>query len=362
MSVTREGDEIASGGQRMSKTRVSIEGSAWHVNGRPTYEGRTWRDLKVEGLLMNARLVQGVFDDLNPETRSRWDYSDGPWDADRNTDGFVAAMDDWRAHGLIGFTINFQGGNPLAYSQQQPWLNPAYEPDGTLRDDYAARMARILDKADALGMVPIVGLFYFGQDEELADERAVLAAADNAVDWLLERGYTNVVIEIANEIDNRRKYEHDVLTPERVPELIQRVRERSEGRADAPGGRLLVSVSMCGGKLPPEDVVAAGDFVLLHGNGVEDPDRIREMVDQVRAMKSYSGEPVLFNEDDHFDFDRPDNNMVAAVSRYAGWGLFDWRMEGEGFACGYQSVPPDWSIGSERKRGFFNLLAEMTGG
>jgi hypothetical protein len=36
-------------------------------------------------------------------------------------------------------------------------------------------------------------------------------------------------------------------------------------------------------------------------------------------------------------------------------------MAGEGFCEGYQSMPVDWSISSERKRGFFRLLAEITG-
>jgi hypothetical protein len=29
---------------------------------------------------------------------------------------------------------------------------------------------------------------------------------------------------------------------------------------------------------------------------------------------------------------------------------------------GYQSVPVDWKIDSERKKGFFRLLKEITGG
>ena len=33
----------------------------------------------------------------------------------------------------------------------------------------------------------------------------------------------------------------------------------------------------------------------------------------------------------------------------------------EGFDEGYQSVPVNWGIGSERKRGFFKLLQEITG-
>ena len=53
-------------------TRVGIDGERFLINGRPTYEGRTWREHRIEGLLMNARLVQGTFDDLNPETRNRW--------------------------------------------------------------------------------------------------------------------------------------------------------------------------------------------------------------------------------------------------------------------------------------------------
>lgn len=86
------------------------------------------------------------------------------------------------------------------------------------------------------------------------------------------------------------------------------------------------------------------------------------MVDQCRALPTYRSQPILFNEDDHFDFDRSDNNMLAAVSRYASWGYFDYRMQGEGYADGFQSVPVDWTISSQRKMGFFGLLARLTGG
>jgi len=47
----------------------------------------------------------------------------------------------------------------------------------------------------------------------------------------------------------------------------------------------------------------------------------------------------VFNEDDHFDFEKPANNFVAAVRAGASWGYFDFRMKDEGFAEGYQSVP-----------------------
>ena len=36
------------------------------TDGKPTYAGRTYNGMKVEGLLLNSRMVQGVFDDRNP--------------------------------------------------------------------------------------------------------------------------------------------------------------------------------------------------------------------------------------------------------------------------------------------------------
>src|SRR5271165_6633634 len=79
------------------RTEVSIQRDRFWINGKPTYAGRTYRGMKIEGLLLNVRAVQGIFDDLNPETRKRWAYPDtGVWDPDRNTRELVAALPEWR--------------------------------------------------------------------------------------------------------------------------------------------------------------------------------------------------------------------------------------------------------------------------
>jgi hypothetical protein len=106
----------------IAQTVVDIRGERFFINDEPRYKGRTWNGSPIAGLLFNARMVQGVFDDANPETRTIWQYPDTHvWDPERNTKEFVEAMDDWRT----------------------------------------------------LGMVVILGLFYFGQDQFLADETAV---------------------------------------------------------------------------------------------------------------------------------------------------------------------------------------------
>jgi len=336
------------------RTEVSIDGDQFKINGKLTYAGRSWKGMKIEGLLMNSRMVQGTFDDLNPETRGKWAYPDtGKWDPERNVKEFLAAMPEWKRHGLLSFTINLQGGSPEGYSRLQPWENTAIDPDGNLRPAYMQRTERILNRADELGMIPILGFFYFGQDQRVKDEAAVKRAVENAMNWLLARDYRHVLVEINNECDVRA-YDHEILKPARVHELIEMAKGMTKG-----GRRLLVGTSYGGGTVPKANVVKSSDFLLIHGNGVKDPKRISEMVRQSREVEGYRPMPILFNEDDHFDFDKPENNMLAAVKEYASWGYFDPGKSD--YSDGYQCPPVNWGLNTERKQGFFRLLKDMTG-
>src|SRR5258708_28107252 len=134
----------------------------------------------------------------------------------------------YRQHGLLAVTVNCQGGSPEGYSREQPWENSAFAPDGALRTDYADRLGRVLEAADACGMVVIVGYFYQGQDERLRDQTAVLRAVDFVTEFLLAGGWSNVLVEVNNECDTR--YEHSILPPARLHQLIEPIKARSAGR------------------------------------------------------------------------------------------------------------------------------------
>ncbi len=201
-------------------TRVTIVGEDFHINGRPTYEGRVWRGHRVEGLLMNSRMVQAVFRRSQSGNRPALGLSrqrrlgrgaEHPGIHRRN-----ARMAGERPP---GGDSQSPGGSPEGYSKSQPWINGAFESDGSLRPAYLDRLRRVLDAADGLGMVVILGYFYFGQDERLEDEAAVIRAVDGATRWILEGGWENVLVEINNECNV--KYDHAILRPERVHELIE---------------------------------------------------------------------------------------------------------------------------------------------
>ena len=338
----------------MGLTNVAIEEEKFYINGEPTYAGRSWKGYEIEGLLLNNRQVQATFDDENPKTREMWKYPDtDEWDADRNTQEFIDALPISRDHGVLGITVNFQGGNPKGYGWPQPWENNAFEPDGEIRPPYLERMGQVLEAMDKLGMVAILGVFYFGQDERLESESAIKRALDGVVEWVLDNGYGHVLLEVNNEC-NVKKYEHEILMPHRVHELIDRIKNTTNG-----GRRLLVSTSYGGNFIPLENVVRLADYLLIHGNGVKEPARIAEMVDLTRKVKGYRPMPILFNEDDHYDFEKPMNNFVAAISKYASWGCLDI---GEGnYVDGYQSVPVNWGLSTRRKEDFHKLARDITG-
>lgn len=338
-----------------SSTKVSIKGEDFYINDQITLKGKSYKGMNLQGLLPNSRMVQGTFDDKNSATRSRWKYPDtGVWDAERNVKEFVEAMPLWRANGLLAITVNFQGGSPQGYSGAQPWHNSGFNADGSLDNAYLNRLERIIKKANELGMVVMVGYFYFGQDERIEDEKAVIAAVRNLTEWLLKSGNQNVLVEINNECDLR--YDHAILQPARVHELMNLVKS-----IQLDGRRLPVSTSFTGGEIPTNNVLTASDYVLLHGNGVGNPAEIEKMVKTVRSNVLYAGQPIVFNEDDHYNFDKPANNFLSATKMHASWGFFDFRRTDEALVEGYQNLPVDWGINSDRKKAFFGLLSTMSG-
>lgn len=336
------------------QTRVTIDGDSFYVNNEPTYAGASFEGHSIEGLLLNSRMVQALFDDENPETVDRWAYPDtGEWDPDRNVAEFCDALSTYRERGLRAVTINLQCGNPYGYSPEHPQVVSAYREDGSLKDPWLDRLERVLDEADRVGMVVILGLFYQGQDTRLRDSEAVVDGVENVLEWLVEKEYTNVLIEINNECDATPEsgwgYERDVLKPGRVHELIERVQA-----VERDGYSYSVSTSFTGGTIPADNVIAAADFALLHGNGISDPWRIGEMVEETRRRPSYTEMPVLFNEDDNYGFDSHPNNMLVALMHGASWGYYDAGRNN--YRDGYQSPPVNWEISTDRKSSFFEYV------
>jgi len=245
---------------------VTIRNGRWHIGGKVTYAGTP-----AEGLLINVRMVNAVFEDRHKPQ----------FDAEANTRRFLAQIPDYAAHGVRAFTIGLQGGMP----GYEGALNSAFAPDGSLRMSYLARVRRVIEACDRHGVVVILGCYYQRQDQVLTDEQAVRRGLINVVDWIRRCGFRNVVLEIANEFDHGGFDHRSLKTVGGQLELIRLAKQR------AP--ELLVSVSGLGHGRFPDELAKAADFILVHFNGTN----LDDIPARINALKEY-GKPIVCNEDD----------------------------------------------------------------
>lgn len=368
----------------LGSTWLQIDGDKFLINGRPTYEGCG----KVEGLLFNLRTVNATFDDTlgikpywdDDGTHPENDYASyGRWEspasAFANTERFIQALAEYREHGILAVNLNFQGGHPLL---NKPWFpegegsagrrpngqrdflhNSGFHADGTIDPNYARRISSVIEACDRLGMVVILQIFYFGQDTVFPGEEEIKKAVDNAVDFIGERGYRNVIIEIANET-MQNHYHHAILKPGRMPELILRARNRYKEKY---GRDIYVSTSeaalLSEKQWQPAEIDAVysvSDLIILHGpgelkieGGEVDAREPRRKVELFRAKEWYlqKPRPILFNESaGQYAFE-------YAVEAGVSWGLHSGTY--------LQTVwPPKWGVWNNGIRWYFERVKELT--
>ena len=285
-------DRVALVATGSTKTWLALIDGRWYINGELTYRGAP-----AEGLLMNVRMVNSVFEDRNPKTCPRG------FDAEANTEAFVKQIPDYVAHGVRAFTISLQGGMP----GYEGALNSAFSPNGSLREEYLARVTRVIEAADAAGAAVILCCYYQRQDQVLRDDEAVRAGVRHVARWIVDNGFANVLLEIANE-HVHRGFDHKIISdPKGMAELIRLA------KATAPA--LYVSSSGVGdGRAAPE-VAQAADFILIHFNGVP----VRDIPARVDALKKYN-KAIVCNEDDKVGGEGA-RAAEAAVANGCSWGL-----------------------------------------
>ena len=302
--------------------RTSPRGGWRQTYSDPGYRGR------ARGKLMMLRLAQGLFDD-------EW-MSEREFDADANTDRLIEALDVYKAHGVLAFSVSLQGGNPgyepevngisrrngSKFGKANGLLASAFLPDGSLKPAWLARLDRLLRAADQRSMVVNLIYFYQGQDEIFESDVAIVNATRNITDWIVENNFRNVIIDVANEWDlTGETWDQAAFIPENMTGLVEVVRERFNG-AD-----FLVPIgASTGGRMTyPAPLAQLCDVVLVHGNG-RTP---REKSARLREFREYN-RAVWMTEDDNGRETTTENlqrelaSADALFDRGAGWGYMPW--------------------------------------
>lgn len=288
------------------KTSFSIDGRKIRINGSFTYSEYPDCPEAYRGLLMNARFIQGIFDDK--QDPSRFDRFGKQFDAEKNTDELIAALPEWYAKGLRAITVGFQGGGPCFTINNQTIENNPFSADGSSMDsEYLGRMKKIINAADEIGMLVIVSYFYGAQTRFLQDDLAVIEAVKTASNWIRDKKFTNVIIEIANEHNVEEYKIHPILFNERgIVQLIKIAQRESGG--------IPVGCSTTGSYFS-EDIGNASDIILIHGNNMSR----QQFYNHIKAAKSIQPvRPIVCNEDSQALAE-----MQVAIDQGISWGYYN---------------------------------------
>jgi hypothetical protein len=320
----------------MSKTTLNITNTQFAINNQLTYSDIPGTKPETHGLLMNARFIQGIFDDkADPGRFSRYGYD---WDAEANTDRLIAALPEWKRYGLLAFTVGIQGGMPVLTIKNKTIDNNPFSEDGkTIDPAYLGRLERLIKAADELGMVVIVSFLYEGQINRLADGRCIRNAVSSASRFLKEAAYTNVLIEVANEHNINEFKNHPLVYHEQgIASLIDLARQESGGMPVGASG---------GGLACFPEVLRASDVLLLHGNGATEQ-TYYNMIRKAQALNL--NRPIVCNEDSpRF------TQLKVALKTQTSWGYYNTHTK--------QEPPADWSVTRGEDQFFAWRMADIIG-
>jgi len=186
-------------------------------------------------------------------------------------------------------------------------------------------------------MIVIVSFLYASQAPRLHDGRAVRHAVIGASRFLRDGGYTNVIIEVANEYNLDGFHFHPIVqTDEGIASLIDLARHESGG--------LPVGSSGCGGYVNRE-VAEVSDVILVHGNGLHR----QGYYNLIRKAQSWNlDKPIVCNEDSPCF-----THLNVAYDTHTSWGYYNNHTK--------QDVPADWHVTKGEDTFFAHRMAEGIG-
>ena len=285
------------------KTSVSIHDGKWFINNEVINKGSP-----AEGLLMNVRMVNSVFEDrgkASPDELSGFDPM-------KNTDNFISEIPEYVNSGVNAFTVSLQGGFP----GYEGAVNSAFNSDGTLREEYLRRVEKVIRKCDANHAIVNLSCFYQRQHSHssaLNGKESIKNAVKNVVDWITQKKFSNVLLEVSNEYRHGgyRNWPdgHWLISETGQVELIQLAKQQNP--------TLLVSTSGMGNGKLEDELISVADFLLIHFNNTS----LDDYGERIKALKKY-GKPVVCNEDDKLG-QAGAMALTFSVLNGCGWGYMN---------------------------------------
>jgi len=329
---------------------ITFNQSKIFYNGNVTYPNS-----KVEGSLMTVRVANGIFDDkVNPSFfddfplvcgLNSWEFNNATyvfWNASENTQRLVQAIPEYKSYGINAITVNMQGGCSCSrgISGTGQWVdnNPYLKyPNGTLYVDpaYLNRIDSVIQTAKDNEVIVVLGVIYFGQAPRIPSSADKLEATRLIVNHVMEKNFSNVMIETGNEVSGGVYLD-----------MVKLVKNMTANNS------FFIPAGYSNGfnQNHSDDYLSVADVVFVHPTYLTwDDANITEFVNDYKNKTAYRGQPIIMTEDDK---DSTVKYLLQSADAGLGWGYYNDKEK--------QSVPANFSVYSDNDKLFFGTVKNLT--
>jgi len=284
---------------------------------------------------------------------------------DRNKNEFIKNLDLWRKSGVNLITAGLQSPNPFKEyykkareqdkSKDISFKSSAFKSDGSIDFAYLENVEEIIKSAARSGFAVLVNILSSSCENIFEDEFAVINGIFNAVDWFLEKSFSNVLINITDV--SHTFYKSSVLNKGRIINILKSVREKAKNNIILGAG--IKSLSDINEKNIAE-YINSSDFIPIYANYAKSSHNTKKMLENIyffkEAMKKTGREiPIIMAKGDDLS-ERYNsygkNNLIEALENNISWCYYD--------KDGFVILPVAWvQNSSPEKQRFFEIAAKI---
>ena len=327
---------------------VRIKNGGFYIGGFPANHG----NLVSEGRLIGVYTDMCGFFDKSGKVAG--------FDIYRNKREFIENLSVWKNSGINLVTAAFQSPNPFpeyykkAREQDKnsdfSHASSALNSDGSLDYDYLANLGDIIKSAGNLGFIVFVNILNSSCEHIFQDEFAVVTGIFNAVGWLEEKNFPNVLVNITDV--SHTFYKSSVLNGDKLIKIFKAIKDRVKDNLILGAGiKSFANVS-------PENIgeyIKYSDFIPIYAKSNHSTKKMTENIYFFRERMAEKGEetPIIMVKGDDLSEQYNSygkNNLIEALENKISWCYYD--------RDGFVILPVDWNKNSSQKKINFFREAE----
>ena len=312
------------------------------------------------GSLSEGKLI-GVYTDV-------CGFFDGSvTDISKNKREFIENLIVWQKSGVNLISVGLQSPNPFDEyykkareqdkSKNITFKSSALKSDGSLDFDYLKNAEEIIKSAYNSGLAVLVNILSSSCEDIFEDEFALLNGILNAADWLSEKKFTNVLVNITDV--SHTFYKSSVLNNGRIINVLKSVRERVKNKLILGMG--IKSFSGISDKNIAE-YIKLSDFIPLYSNSAvtSHNNNTKKMLENTYFFREQMNKtnidvPIIMAKGDDLSEQYNSygkNNLLEALENNISWCYYD--------KDGFVILPVNWkkNSSSEKKR-FFEIVENI---